>query len=291
MKRDVWIFLLVIGLLFFNWPIMSIFKNESGDRFVRHLVCLHSPDFHHLTFSRNERTEEAKCSLPGPYCSSFSPILLLLFSVAYFAERKELQGKSLVSNPYIYSLSLAVYCTSWTFYGSVGKAANSGLSFLTIYLGPTLMAALWWIVLRKIVYLLQGEPDHHDLGFHLVALRQVPGPLGPGHDRGGRRHHPVPRPPAQGHHDRPFPCSRAGRRGATSRAGSSRSCSASSPSSSARAGSMRPSGTAAWSLPWPSSRRSSWWPSCSSAFSSPTGSLTVSATSSAGSRTGPTPRS
>jgi len=79
--------------------------------------------------------------------------LLLLFSVAYLAERKEMQGKSIVANPYIYSLSLAVYCTSWTFYGSVGKAANAGLSFLTIYIGPTLMAALWWIVLRKIVYL------------------------------------------------------------------------------------------------------------------------------------------
>ncbi len=79
--------------------------------------------------------------------------LLLLFCVAYIAERKELQGKSLVSNPYIYSLSLAVYCTSWTFYGSVGKAANQGLSFMTIYIGPTLMAALWWVVLRKIVYL------------------------------------------------------------------------------------------------------------------------------------------
>ena len=79
--------------------------------------------------------------------------LLLLFSVAYLAERKERQGKSLVANPYVYSLSLAVYCTSWTFYGSVGKAANAGLSFLTTYIGPTLMAALWWIVLRKIVYL------------------------------------------------------------------------------------------------------------------------------------------
>jgi PAS domain S-box-containing protein len=78
---------------------------------------------------------------------------VLLFSVAYFAERKELQGRSLVSNPYIYSLSLAVYCTSWTFYGSVGKAANAGLSFLTIYIGPTLMAALWWVVLRKIVHI------------------------------------------------------------------------------------------------------------------------------------------
>lgn len=72
--------------------------------------------------------------------------LLLLFAVAYFAETKERKGKSIVNNPYIYSLSLAVYCTSWTFYGSVGKAATSGLSFLTIYLGPTLMAAIWFIV-------------------------------------------------------------------------------------------------------------------------------------------------
>lgn len=79
--------------------------------------------------------------------------LLLLFSVAYAAERKEAQGRSIVDNPYVYSLSLAVYCTSWTFYGSVGKAANAGLSFLTIYIGPTLMACLWWIVLRKIVYI------------------------------------------------------------------------------------------------------------------------------------------
>jgi PAS domain S-box-containing protein len=79
--------------------------------------------------------------------------LLLLFFVAYIAERKEQQGKSLAANPYVYSLSLAVYCTSWTFYGSVGRAANSGLTFLPTYIGPTLMAALMWVVLRKIVYL------------------------------------------------------------------------------------------------------------------------------------------
>ena len=78
---------------------------------------------------------------------------MFLFLIAYYAEKKEKKGYSLVSNPYVYSLSLAVYCTSWTFYGSVGKAANSGLSFLTIYLGPTLMASLWWIILRKIVYI------------------------------------------------------------------------------------------------------------------------------------------
>lgn len=77
----------------------------------------------------------------------------LLFAVAYFAELRKSIGRSLVANPYVYSLSLAVYCTSWTFYGSVGKAATSGLSFITIYIGPTLMAALWWVVLRKIVKL------------------------------------------------------------------------------------------------------------------------------------------
>lgn len=77
--------------------------------------------------------------------------LSLLFLIAYYAEIRERKGKSIVANPYIYSLSLAVYCTAWTFYGSVGKAATSGLSFLTIYLGPTLMAILWPLFLKKVI--------------------------------------------------------------------------------------------------------------------------------------------
>ena len=77
--------------------------------------------------------------------------LCLLFFIAYVAERQENRGKSLVTNPYVYSLSLAVYCTSWTFYGSVGEAATSGLSFLPIYLGPTIMAILWGSLLLKII--------------------------------------------------------------------------------------------------------------------------------------------
>src|SRR5208337_2304776 len=77
--------------------------------------------------------------------------LILLFALAYYAEKKEKTGNSIVDNPYIYSLSLAVYCTSWTFYGSVGKAATSGLSFLPVYLGPTLIAALWVVLLKRIV--------------------------------------------------------------------------------------------------------------------------------------------
>jgi len=75
----------------------------------------------------------------------------LLFIVAYYADQKHEAGRSIISNANIYSLSLAVYCTSWTFYGSVGRAATSGLDFLTIYLGPTLIAFSWWFVLRRMV--------------------------------------------------------------------------------------------------------------------------------------------
>ena len=77
--------------------------------------------------------------------------LALLFGVAYAAERRSAARKSLVSNPYVYALSMAVYCTAWTYYGSVGHAASHGLEFVGIYLGPTLLAPAWWLVLRKII--------------------------------------------------------------------------------------------------------------------------------------------
>ncbi|OGA17034.1 MAG: histidine kinase [Betaproteobacteria bacterium RIFCSPLOWO2_02_FULL_66_14] len=75
----------------------------------------------------------------------------LLFAIAYYADRRADAGRSLIANPYIYSLSLAVYATAWTFYGSVGRAASDGVGFLPIYIGPTLMIALWWVVMRKIL--------------------------------------------------------------------------------------------------------------------------------------------
>ncbi len=75
----------------------------------------------------------------------------LLFAVAYYADKCRERGRSIISNSYIYSLSLAVYLTSWTFYGSVGRAATSGLDFLPIYLGPTMIAFTWWFLLRKII--------------------------------------------------------------------------------------------------------------------------------------------
>ena len=75
----------------------------------------------------------------------------VLFAIASYADRRADRGRSIIANPYIYSLSLAVYATAWTFYGSVGRAAADGIGFLPIYLGPTLMVALWWVVLRKLI--------------------------------------------------------------------------------------------------------------------------------------------
>src|SRR5947199_7180969 len=75
----------------------------------------------------------------------------LLFAIAYYADRRADAGRPVIASPYVYSLSLAVYATAWTFYGSVGRAASDGVGFLPIYIGPTLMIALWWVVMRKIL--------------------------------------------------------------------------------------------------------------------------------------------
>src|SRR6266571_9366519 len=75
----------------------------------------------------------------------------LLFAIAYYADKRADAGRPVIASPYVYSLSLAVYATAWTFYGSVGRAASDGVGFLPIYIGPTLMIALWWVVQRKIL--------------------------------------------------------------------------------------------------------------------------------------------
>jgi len=77
--------------------------------------------------------------------------LLLLFAVAYFGDWRAAQGRSIIANPWTYALSMAVYCTAWTYFGSVGRAASGGIWFLPIYLGPTLAMVLGWMVLRKMI--------------------------------------------------------------------------------------------------------------------------------------------
>ncbi len=75
-----------------------------------------------------------------------------LFIVAFAAERRAAAGRGgWLRSPMIYTLSLSIYCTAWTFYGAVGYAARSGLEFVTIYLGPTLVMVGWWWIVRRLV--------------------------------------------------------------------------------------------------------------------------------------------
>ncbi|MGB5840619.1 MAG: PAS domain-containing hybrid sensor histidine kinase/response regulator [Brucella anthropi] len=82
--------------------------------------------------------------------------LLLLFAVASIGDRRTSRWNS-APRPYIYALSLAVYCTSWTFFGSVGLSAQRGLEFLGIYIGPILVFTLGNRLLRHIVRLAKSE--------------------------------------------------------------------------------------------------------------------------------------
>ncbi|MCL4699828.1 MAG: histidine kinase, partial [Burkholderiaceae bacterium] len=81
----------------------------------------------------------------------------VLFAIAYIGDKRADAGRSIIASPTIYALSLAVYATSWTFYGSVGRAAASGPGFLPIYLGPTLAFALGWVVLRKMIRISKAQ--------------------------------------------------------------------------------------------------------------------------------------
>jgi Na+/proline symporter/nitrogen-specific signal transduction histidine kinase len=90
--------------------------------------------------------------LSGPVIILVSLLYLsLLFAIAYYGDKRADSGRSVIATPHVYALSIAVYCTSWTFFGSVGRAASSGVGFLPIYLGPTLTFVLGWAVIRKII--------------------------------------------------------------------------------------------------------------------------------------------
>jgi Na+/proline symporter len=76
----------------------------------------------------------------------------LLFSIAQVVEKRiQNKPKPTSSSPWVYALSLAVYHTSWTFYGSVGFAASSGLLFLGVYGGALIGIIFWWITLKRMI--------------------------------------------------------------------------------------------------------------------------------------------
>ena len=72
--------------------------------------------------------------------------LLLLFGIASFGDRATKRGVDR-GRPLIYALSLAVYCTSWTYFGGVGRAAQRGYECLAIYIGPILVFTIGMPVL------------------------------------------------------------------------------------------------------------------------------------------------
>jgi Na+/proline symporter/CheY-like chemotaxis protein/two-component sensor histidine kinase len=83
--------------------------------------------------------------------------LALLFAVAAYGDRKAQGGRENLPRPNIYAFSLAVYCTSWTFYGSVGVASQRGFEYFAIYLGPILIFTFGYKLVRRIVQLSKAE--------------------------------------------------------------------------------------------------------------------------------------
>jgi hypothetical protein len=81
----------------------------------------------------------------------------VLFAVAWYADRNGRFSKASAGRPLIYALSLAVYCTSWTFFGSVGLAAATGYDFIPVYLGPILLFVFGWRLLARIVRLAKSQ--------------------------------------------------------------------------------------------------------------------------------------
>ena len=88
---------------------------------------------------------------PGLVLTASFAYLLALFAIAWWGDRRAQQGRSVIGNAWVYALSMAVYCTAWTYFGSVGRAATSGVWFLPIYLGPMLAMILAWLVVRKMI--------------------------------------------------------------------------------------------------------------------------------------------
>src|ERR1700691_2451353 len=84
----------------------------------------------------------------------------LLFLIASYGDRMRGLARGTSSRLLIYPLSLAIYCTSWTYFGSVGLASRTGFDFLTIYIGPMLMVGLGFPLILRIVRVDKGENIH-----------------------------------------------------------------------------------------------------------------------------------
>lgn len=80
-----------------------------------------------------------------------------LFGIAYKIDSSPALGKKLFNSPTKYALSLAVYCTAWTFFGSVGAASTYSIEFLAIYIGPIVTIPFLWIFYRKFIRISKSQ--------------------------------------------------------------------------------------------------------------------------------------
>ena len=257
----------VLALLLFNYPFLAVFDLDTAGAGCPGVVGLSVGRVGRRHRARGVDFEVLMLDTWVIVGASVA-YLGLLFAIAYYGDRRADRRRSIISNGYIYALSLCVYATSWTYYGSVGRAATTGVGFLPIYLGPTIMAVVWWLVLRKIIRICKRYRITSLADFVSVPLRQEQSARRAGdRDRRGRDR-PLHRPAAQGHlehlHDPSRPARPRHRGRARTRPSwptrrcMSRSCSPPSRSSSAPATSTPPNDTRAWSLPSRSSRWSSW---------------------------------
>jgi Na+/proline symporter len=82
--------------------------------------------------------------------------LAVLFFIAQWAEKRQIL-KWKKTGAWVYALSIAVYCSAWTFYGSIGRASEYGIDFLAIYIGPILIFPIWWLLARKIIRIVKVQ--------------------------------------------------------------------------------------------------------------------------------------
>jgi Na+/proline symporter/signal transduction histidine kinase len=80
-----------------------------------------------------------------------------LFAVAWYGDRVGKKNRTLFGRPYVYALALAVYCTSWTFFGSIGSAAEKGFDFIAVYLGPIIAFTAAMPLLRRLIVLSKSQ--------------------------------------------------------------------------------------------------------------------------------------
>ena len=82
---------------------------------------------------------------------------VLLFAVAWWGDRRPMYPDRPWLRPAVYSLALAVYCSSWTFYGAVGSAVRNGIGYLPIYLGPLLLLLFGWRIIERLALIARSE--------------------------------------------------------------------------------------------------------------------------------------